>query len=512
MVVQILAPEVVRDEQVGPAVLVVIGPRRREAEAVIALVQAHVGGRLDEAAVAVVAEEHARGAVARVVVGRGRAGLVLAHPDEVPVRAQVEVEEAVLVIVGERTRGESSLQAVLEPEGGRVAREAALAVVDEQHRARSGEEDQVLVAVVVHVGEERLRRALEHGDAGRVGHVRERAVAIVAEEPVRQAFGLADVDVVEAVAVEVADRQPLVPHAAARHEEPVEARGPLLLSRDELAPERGVPAESRLGLLAEDRLRRAAAQVRQDRPLRDAPGGVGAAPPAHLPAADTLGHSSAPGRADEVEAHGRADERVRPPRHLDRRDQELGCLKRLEVGDECFELSLEGATVADRLRREGAGTEDLELRARAERDLVGGSETAALELGGEERLHGVTRAGRALAQARAQLSEPDREFLGFLLLGKGVASGREVLLRCQERGRHAPLRVIAIDLRRRRLGPGDGGGPAARLEQHQERETGGHGWTASGVRGRPPRAVPKILTRRGAGDQPPFESRPIERA
>ena len=154
VVVEVLAPEVVRHQQVGPAVLVVVGPGGGEAEAVVVLIQPHLLGHVHEAAVAVVAEQDLGRAVVGVVVRRGRSGLVLADADEVAVGAQVQVDEAVAVVVRHRRRGQRSLQRLLELERVRVAGEVALAVVDEEQRAAAREQDQVLVAVVVHVGEE----------------------------------------------------------------------------------------------------------------------------------------------------------------------------------------------------------------------------------------------------------------------------------------------------------------------------------------------------------------------
>ncbi len=100
--VEILAPEVVSDEQVGPAVLVEVAPRRGEAEAVVVLVQADGVGDLDEVPVPVVVEQHIGGPVLCVVVGRRRAGLVLAGADQERVGAEVEVHEAVAIVIGRR--------------------------------------------------------------------------------------------------------------------------------------------------------------------------------------------------------------------------------------------------------------------------------------------------------------------------------------------------------------------------------------------------------------------------
>src|SRR6185295_3535194 len=134
---------------------------------------------------------------------------------------------------------------------------------------------------------ERLRRAVEDGDAGGLGHVLEGAVTPIAEEPVGQALGLGDVDVVEAVAVEVAHGHTVIA-SALRNEHGVEVRGPVIEPRHELAAKRGVACERRLGHLGEDWGRSVAAQVVEGEPFGDAPGAVGAAPPEYLPAAKPL--------------------------------------------------------------------------------------------------------------------------------------------------------------------------------------------------------------------------------
>ena len=104
----------------------------------------------------------------------------------------------------------------------------------EEQRARAREQDEVLVAVVVHVGEERLRTCDRGRDACGLGHVLEGAVALVAEEAVGQALGLGDVEVVQAVAVEVAHGHAVVAHAP-RREDGVEVCGPVVEPRNELA-------------------------------------------------------------------------------------------------------------------------------------------------------------------------------------------------------------------------------------------------------------------------------------
>ena len=94
-------------------------------------------------------------------------------------------------------------------------------------------------------------------------------------EPVRQAVGLRDVQVVEPVAVDVAHRHAVVAHAA-RREDRVERRRPVVESRHELAAEgrdsaRTPPAVTSVKTGAAARLRRWSSA----RPLGHAPGAVG---------------------------------------------------------------------------------------------------------------------------------------------------------------------------------------------------------------------------------------------
>ena len=200
-VVEVLPAVVVGHDQVGPAVTIVIGPRGLEAVAVVVLVEARGLGHVREAPVSVVPEESVGGAVFRVVIGHGEPIPPLGL--EIGVGGEVDVQEAVPVEVGDRGPGESGVRAVLQAEGSRLLREAAFAVVQEQERLLPGRHDQVLVAVVVDVDEERHRSRVQDADTGGLGDVGEGAVAPVPEEPVGQAGRLADVEVVEAIAVDV---------------------------------------------------------------------------------------------------------------------------------------------------------------------------------------------------------------------------------------------------------------------------------------------------------------------
>ena len=254
--------------------------------AIVAGVESCFGGDVDEPAVAVIAKEHARWSVARIVVRRRRACLVLTGAEEIGVHAHVQIQKTVPVVVGHRDRRQDALKRLGEPEGIRRERETPLAVVDEEQQASRRRDDQVLIAVVVDVGEERLCRVVENGDA-RVGRdVLEGGVAAIAVQTVGQSGRLRDVQIVEAISVGIADRDAVMTVRVTR-EDRVEGRHPRVEIDGELTAERVDAAQRRVGDLGEDRPPRAADQMRRGRPANDLPT-RGAAPPSHVPLADVL--------------------------------------------------------------------------------------------------------------------------------------------------------------------------------------------------------------------------------
>ncbi len=88
--------------------------------------------------------------------------------------------------------------------------ELSAALVQEQHRAGGAHDNQILPPIVVDVDKERAGRVFEDAYAGSFGDVLECAVAAIAIETVRKSSGLADVEIVESVAVDVANRNAVV--------------------------------------------------------------------------------------------------------------------------------------------------------------------------------------------------------------------------------------------------------------------------------------------------------------
>ena len=103
-------------------------------------------------------------------------GLVLAGAEKVRVDAQVKIQKAVAVVVGHRDRRQHALQRLAKLKGVGDDGKPAF-VVEEKERLRPGGEHEILVAIVVDVGEERLRGVVEHAKPCAFGRVLERAIA-----------------------------------------------------------------------------------------------------------------------------------------------------------------------------------------------------------------------------------------------------------------------------------------------------------------------------------------------
>ena len=79
-----------------------------------------------------------------------------------------------------------------------------------EHRAVGADNHQVLPSVVREVGKERASGIFQNAQSGRLGSVLERTVSAIAIEPVRQPGRLANVEIVETICVEVANRHAVV--------------------------------------------------------------------------------------------------------------------------------------------------------------------------------------------------------------------------------------------------------------------------------------------------------------
>ena len=344
--------------------------------------------------------------------------------------------------------------ALLEAEGLGIAREAALAVVDEQQRPAARQQDQVLVAVVVHVGEERLRRAVEHRHARGLGDVLERAVALVPEEPVGQAFGLRDVEVVR---------------ARRRRSPPPRRRGvpcrrgmntassdddPVIEPRDELPAERLVAPERRLGHLGEDGRGGAAAQVLERRPTRSTRHGS-SAPRRQRICQRPSRWARPPSLCGPARSKRTVVRRRAAPRPF---STSMAVIRNSAVAieakslDERGQLLAEGGAAQRRSRQAWRGPRKTSSCGLLPTDdFLGRRQATALELGRQQQVGRLGVRCTCSSRSSAPSSHRARRASSSAVFSSGNAScpARGALMTRLERRRHAVLGLVAVRLRRR---------------------------------------------------------------
>ena len=229
--IKIFPPEIIYHVKIGPAIAVEIGPAASKAVARVVLVETGLGSYIAKCAVAVVAHHEVRRPVVGVIIRRRI--LILVRALVIDVEAEVDIEPAVAVVIGHRCAGKRSLRRRSELKRIRLLAKLAAAFIQEQHRAVCPHDDQVLPSVVVDIDKKRARGVFDDADARCFRDVLKGSVASISIEPVRNAAGLAQIEVVKSVAIDVANRNAVVAvdiDAASA----VEHRAPVVRSMHEL--------------------------------------------------------------------------------------------------------------------------------------------------------------------------------------------------------------------------------------------------------------------------------------
>jgi len=281
-----------------------------------------------------IAEKEVGRSVLRVEIGIWI--LVLAQALIKAVGAEVDVEQAVAIVVGHGCAGEGALRRACELKGVRLQFEGSIAAIGEEQRPAGADDNQVLAARVGEVGEDRTGGAIEHADSGLFGHIGECAVPAVLVEPVGQAGRLADIDVVQAIAVEVANRDAVVAvdvdaACAVKDGAPViDAVEHLLAIGDVLAQRRG-------GYIHKTLSGETATHLSLGGPGGDRPLAVGALPPAHVPLAGALLAAVCIQMAGQIVVQVRTDFEGRLGKDVDHIDLHLDNIEAIPRGQIAFQ-------------------------------------------------------------------------------------------------------------------------------------------------------------------------------
>ena len=183
--IQILAPEIISDIQIRPAIAVVVAPGSRKAEPVIVVVHP-AGGRyvfkVRRVVIQVIAEQKVGRPVARVVIWDRITILCFVLEEEVT--AKIQVQATVPVVVRRGYAGEPSLRRRGEAECVRNLCKPAFAIVQEKQWLVISHQHQVLMPRIPQVHEECRGGIVQNVKAGSLGDVAKLALAAVLIQPV----------------------------------------------------------------------------------------------------------------------------------------------------------------------------------------------------------------------------------------------------------------------------------------------------------------------------------------
>src|SRR5258708_2522912 len=230
-------------------------------------------------------QQKIRWAIARVEV-RSRV-VILGQTEVVAVETKIDIEAAVVVVVGHRSMGEGALRGACELKCVALEGKCSGAVIEKQKWAAATNDEEILHTLIFEIGEQRAGGGVEHTDAGFFGDVVEGAVAAIAIETIGKSRRLADVEVVETVVVNVGGGEAVVAVDvdAARA---VEHGAPVVDPAQHLLAVRFGVAESLRGNVDKDRRRGAVDRFRGGLPSLGAPRVRLTASPARCPISDAL--------------------------------------------------------------------------------------------------------------------------------------------------------------------------------------------------------------------------------
>ena len=130
--------------------------------------------------------------------------MVLVEPQVVHVHTEVNVEAAVAIIVGHGSVRERSLWRTGKLEGVGLHGKGPVALIEKEHGTGAANDEKVLKSRIPKVDEQGAGGIVEHAHSGLFRYVFKGSVALVAVKTIGQSRGLAEIEIVEAVVVEVA--------------------------------------------------------------------------------------------------------------------------------------------------------------------------------------------------------------------------------------------------------------------------------------------------------------------
>ena len=135
------------------------------------------------------------------MIGRGKPILVQALI--VAVETEVKIEPAVAIIIGSGNGSKCSLGRLCKRKRIGLQTKGSILLIEEEQRSFGTDDQQILVTIIVQVGEERAGSRIEDRNPGHFGDIFKCSIPSIAVKPVREARRLADIKVVKAIIVKV---------------------------------------------------------------------------------------------------------------------------------------------------------------------------------------------------------------------------------------------------------------------------------------------------------------------
>ena len=210
--IKVIPTEIVRDVEIGPAIAVHIAPGGRETEPVVVLAHPRRFRDVFEPATVFrqpIVKEVIRRAIAGVEIRRRI--LILIFALHIHIRAQVEVDAAIAVVIRRCHAREHALGGLQEMKGIRQFPKSPVTLIQKQRGTIATQHHQVLPAGVPKIDKQRAGGLIQNPHTGALRNILRHAVRPDLIQTIRQAAGLADINLVHTVVIDIADRDALIP-------------------------------------------------------------------------------------------------------------------------------------------------------------------------------------------------------------------------------------------------------------------------------------------------------------
>ena len=133
--------------------------------------------------------------------------MVLIQAEIIVVEAEINVEAPVAVIIGCGSMRERPLRSIHKVEGIAFLLKLSISLIHEQHRPGGADYQKVLEPFILKICKERRSCPVQHPDSGGLRDILKSSITAIPVQPVGKSRGLADIEIIQTVVVEVSRSQ-----------------------------------------------------------------------------------------------------------------------------------------------------------------------------------------------------------------------------------------------------------------------------------------------------------------